>query len=59
MQLSEKDLNELRRRGLLANDELAFKEGPVVIAENVLTKQRRIVNVTGLLLESDKVILHD
>lgn len=57
--LSDKDLTTLRQKGLLTENEIAFKEGNVVVAENVVTKERRVLNVAGLILEADKQVLHD
>ena len=57
--LSEKDIQVLRSQKLLAEGEIAFKEGNVYVAENLVTKQRRILNVAGLILEADRQILHD
>lgn len=58
-QLSEKDLSELKRKGLLKESETAFKEGTVVVAEDLVTKERRVLNVSGLLLEANRQVLHD
>ena len=58
-QLSEKDLFTLRQRGLLTESEIAFKDGSVVIAEDIVTKMRRVVEVAGLILEADRQILLD
>ena len=58
-QLPERDLQLLRDRQLLNESETAFKEGDVVIAEDLITKTRRIINITGLVLEANKQILHD
>ncbi len=58
-QLPEKDINTLKQRGLLRESEIAFKEGSVIIAEDLLTKTRRIVNTVGLVLEANKQVLHD
>jgi hypothetical protein len=58
-QLSEKDLEALRQRGLLRESETAFKDGSTIIAEDLVTKVRRILNVSGLMLEANQQILHD
>lgn len=57
--LSEKDMQMLMQRGLLGEGEIAFKEGGLIIAENLLTGQRRVLNVTGLILEANKHLLKD
>lgn len=55
--LSENDLSLLRQMNLILESEIAYKEGDIIIAENPITKERRIVNTQGLLLESNKKIL--
>jgi hypothetical protein len=57
--LSDTDLQKLRSRGLLKELEIAFKDGDIVIAENVITKARRVVEVAGLVLETSKQVLCD
>ena len=57
--LSEKDLLLLRQKGLLTEDETAILVGTQVIAENMLTRERRIINSHGLMLESRRTLLMD
>ena len=56
-QVSESDLNQLRQKGLLELHEIALIVGDVMIAENLITKERRVLDVGNLLLESTKRIL--
>ena len=56
-QVSEADLTQLRQKGLLKAHEIALIVGDVTLAENVLTKERRILDTGNLLLESTKKIL--
>lgn len=56
-QLSDKDVYVLREKGLIKDNEIVFKEGHAIIAEDLQTKQRRIVNVSGLMLEANKHVL--
>lgn len=58
-QLTSNDIRKLRERGLLAESEIAFKEGDLVVAEDLATKSRRVINVTGLILEADRQLLND
>lgn len=58
-QLSERDMQVLRQQGLLRENETAFKEGQSIIAEDLITKTRRMINATGLMLEANQQILHD
>jgi len=55
--ITEKDVETLRQKGLLNVHEVALIVGDVLIAENVLTKERRILETGGLLLESTKKVL--
>jgi hypothetical protein len=57
--LTEKDLNMLRQKGLLEQDETAMMVGTQVVAENLLTRERRIIETVGLLLESKRTLLMD
>jgi len=59
MKLTNKDLETLKKKGFLNGDEIAIREGNIIIAENVLTKVRRILDVGGLLLESNVRVLED
>ena len=51
------DLEKLREKGILEQNELAYVSGDVLLAENVITRERRVLNVGGLLLESTRRIL--
>lgn len=57
--LTQKDLQQLRSKKLIADDETAFLENDILIAENVVTKQRRVIPQDGLLLEGKKQLLKD
>ena len=58
--LSDKDISTLRNKGLLNEGEVAFKLGEVIVAEHIIDKTRRIIDVsTGVLLECNKVLLID
>ena len=57
--LSTSDLEKLRHAGILLAEEVAILVGDVVVAENVVDKKRRILEVGGLLLESTRRILRD
>ena len=58
-QVTGNDLTKLRNNGLLTNNEIALIIGDVVIAENVITKERRVLEVAGLMLESNRRVLRD
>ena len=57
--LNNKDTQKLQKKGLLLENEIAILEGEIVIAENILTKERRIINTSGILLEGTKKLLLD
>ena len=58
-QLSPNDLQKLRSESIIEDNEVALLVGDVIIAENVVTKTRRVLKVSGLLLESTRQILRD
>jgi hypothetical protein len=58
-QLSPNDLQKLRSESIIEDNEVALIIGDVIIAENVVTKTRRVLKVSGLLLESTRQILRD
>ena len=58
-QLSVNDLQKLRSARLLEDNEIALMVGDVVVAENVVTKTRRVLQTSGLLLESTRRVLRD
>tara|TARA_Y100000310_G_C20650044_1_gene798866 strand:- start:1027 stop:1212 length:186 start_codon:yes stop_codon:yes gene_type:complete len=55
--LPEKDLSLLREQNLITEKETAYLSGSQIIAEDLITRTRRIVEVGGLLLESRRVLL--
>jgi hypothetical protein len=57
--LSVKDLESLRSQGLLTQNETAITEGDLIVAVNVVTQQRRVLQVEGLMLECKRTLLRD
>tara|TARA_Y100000593_G_C4308338_1_gene336979 strand:+ start:737 stop:922 length:186 start_codon:yes stop_codon:yes gene_type:complete len=55
--VSNNDLEKLRKQGLITQQEVALVAGDVIIAENVVTRERRVLNVGSLLLESNRRVL--
>lgn len=55
--LSTEKTNLLRKQGLLGQDEVVFVQGDLIIAENVLSGDKRIINNAGFLNESPKRVL--
>ena len=58
-QLSPNDLKKLRSESIIAENEVALMVGDVIVVENVVTKTRRVLKVSGLLLESTRQLSRD
>jgi len=57
--VSSNDLVKLRTAKLISDQEVAIVAGDVIVAENVVTKARRILEIGTLMLESNRRILRD
>jgi len=57
--LASGDILKLREAKLINENEIALMVGDLVVAENVITKERRILDTSGLLLESGRRVLRD
>lgn len=57
--VSNNDLAKLRSASLITDQEIAIVAGDVIVAENVITKKRRILEVGALMLESNRRVLRD
>ncbi len=55
--LSNQDIQALRTRGLIGESETAVRSGDLVVAENVITKERRVLDTKGLILEGTRRVL--
>ena len=55
--LSDNNIKNLRKQGVLQECEVAIQVGDIVVAENVLTKSRRVLDSSVVLSESSKKIL--
>ena len=55
--VSGRDLEKLREAGHITSDETAYLVGEQIVAENLITRARRIVQAPGLILESRKRLL--
>jgi len=51
------DIKKLREANLIGHDEVVFRMGDLVVAENITTQVRRVIDVSSLLLESSKRLL--
>ena len=55
--LNAEDIRKLRESQLISEHETAMIVGDLIIAENVITKVRRVLDTAGSLLESTKRVL--
>ncbi len=55
--LSDDETRGLRTRGVIQECEIAIKVGDIVVAENVLTKSRRILDTDQIVLEESRSVL--
>jgi len=56
--VTDRDLISLRQRGIILSDETAFWQDGVLMAENLLNKQQRILTTeAATMLESSRRVL--
>jgi hypothetical protein len=55
--LSDEQLSILRSKNIIESNEIAYRVGDLIIAENVLTKQTRVATQTSVLTENSKRVL--
>ena len=56
--LNNQQIDDLRKNGLINDQEVAVKVGDLVVAENIITKQRRVItDAHKFLSESNKRLL--
>lgn len=56
--LTEDQLNSLRRNSIIESNEIAYRNGDLIVAENVITKQTRVIGpASTVIVESNKRIL--
>ena len=55
--LSDDEIRGLRTKGVIQECEIAIKVGDIVVAENVLTKSRRILDTDQIVLEESRSVL--
>ncbi len=56
-QISANQLKELRDRGLISNNEIAFLSGDLIVVEDVISGQKRVLGETSILSENSKRLL--
>jgi len=57
LMLTPEQLTVLRERGMISKEEVAFITGDLLIAENALTNERRVVGESDLINESNRRVL--
>tara|TARA_B100000686_G_C16533037_1_gene833361 strand:+ start:615 stop:800 length:186 start_codon:yes stop_codon:yes gene_type:complete len=55
--LRDEQLKNLRQTGVISDNEIVLKVGDLYVAENIVTKERRQVDVHNVLTESSKRVL--
>lgn len=55
--LSETEQDNLRTRGILGQNEIAYKEKNLVFAEDAISGQKRVINVTRIVNEGKDLLL--
>jgi hypothetical protein len=55
--LPEDKLQSLRNLKIISENEIAYKKGDLIVVENVLTNEKRIVNMPDLTTEMHRRIL--
>lgn len=55
-QLNQIEQEELRDRNLISETEVALVSGDLLIAENVVTKSRRIIGKASALTENKRLL---
>ena len=56
-QISDETMSLLRRQGIISKNEIAYYSGDLIVAENVITKARRVVNEASSVISESKRIL--
>ena len=51
--LTSQQLSDLRKRGLISEQEFAYIAGDLLVAENVTSNEKRVVGESALLTESN------
>jgi len=54
--LSETEQDNLRTRGILGKNEIAYRENNVIFAEDVFSSIKRIINTSSNLKENKNIL---
>ena len=55
--LTESEIADLRTRGLVHSAEFAYRAGDLIVAENPVTGEKRVVGKNTVLAENNKRVL--
>ena len=55
--LSESDIASLRKRNLISGDEIVLKVGDLFVAENIVTRKRRVLDSASDVLSETRRVL--
>ena len=55
--LNQKDIRLLKENGLVSDTDLVYMMGQVIIAENLQTGAKRVIEAPNLMLECQRQIL--
>lgn len=55
--VSKMELDTLRDKGIINNQEIAIKIGDLLVAENVVSRTRRVISEGLLVLDETKKLL--
>ena len=55
--LSEDKLQSLRDLKVISENEIAYKKGDLIVAENVLTNEKRVIELPDIQLEMHRRVL--
>jgi len=56
-QISANQIKNLREAGMISEKEIAYLSGDLIVAENVLSGEKRIIGKSNILSESSRRIL--
>jgi hypothetical protein len=55
--LEDSEIKKLRATGVISNEETALRVGDLLVAENVCTRARRVIDAKNVLAESGRRVL--
>lgn len=55
--ISNESMSLLRERGVISKDEIAYYAGDLIVAENVITKARRVISEASSIISESRRVL--